>query len=91
MPGACGIACEVCGFKEMCGGGCTPGTDPKAQERLELLRKMLGAPCAVLDCAVKNKVDYCLRCSKFPCEIHYQELPYSKNLLDIFKKLKAAK
>jgi len=90
MPAACGIACEVCGFKEMC-GGCVPGTDPKGPERLEQLKQMMGAPCAVLDCAVKNKVDFCLRCDKFPCEVHYQGFPYSKNLLDVFKKFKQAK
>jgi len=87
MAGACGIACEVCGFKEVC-GGCVAGTDPKALERLEKVKQALGMPCPVLECAIKNKVDYCLRCDKFPCDVHYQEFPYSKKLLDIFKKFK---
>jgi len=39
MPAACGIACEVCGFKEVC-GGCPPGTDPKAPERGEAALRM---------------------------------------------------
>ena len=90
MPAACGIACEVCGLKDAC-GGCVPGTDPNAPARLEQLKQMLGSPCNVLDCAVKNKVDYCLRCDKFPCEVHYQGFPYSKGLLDIFKKFKTGK
>ena len=90
MPAACGMACEVCGFKEMC-GGCMPGTDPKAPERLEKLKQMLGMPCPMLECAVKNKVDYCLRCEKFPCDTAYQEIPYSKKVLDIFKKFKEGK
>jgi len=88
MPGACGIACEVCGLKEPY-GGCTSGTAPKAPERAEEIRKMMGAPCPVLECAIKNKVDYCLKCDKFPCELHYRwEIPYSKKLLNILKKFK---
>jgi hypothetical protein len=81
------MACEVCGFIEAC-GGCMAGTDPKVPERLEKLKQMMGAPCAVSECAMNNKIDYCLRCDKFPCEVHYQGLPYSKKLLDIFKKFK---
>jgi hypothetical protein len=84
MPAACGIACEVCKLKEMC-GGCVPGTDERAPARLEQLKGM-GLPCPVLECAIKNKVDYCLRCDKFPCDVHYQGFPYSKNLLDVFKR-----
>ena len=90
MPAACGMACEVCGFKELC-GGCPSGTDQKAPERLEQIKNIFGAPCAVLECAIKSKVDYCLRCDKFPCDVHYQEIPYSKKLLDTFKKFKESK
>jgi hypothetical protein len=91
MTGACGINCDVCGLKAAC-GGCLPGTDPKAPERAEEIRKMMGAPCPVLECAIKNKVDYCLSCDKFPCEVHYHAgLPYSKTLLDIFKEFKKKK
>jgi hypothetical protein len=91
MTGACGINCDVCGAKEMC-GGCLPGTDPKAPERAEKIRKMMGAPCPVLECAIKNQVAYCLGCEKFPCETHYKAMmPYSKNLLDIFKRFKEQK
>jgi hypothetical protein len=89
MTGACGINCDVCGMLKVC-GGCVSGTDPKAQERLDKVKQMLGMPCPVLECAMKNKVDYCLKCPKFPCDLMYRaEMPYSKKLLDIFKKFKA--
>ena len=95
MPGACGIACEVCAFKSeaVCGGGCVPGTDPKAPERAEKLREMSGGEgCPVLECAIRNKVDYCLNCEKFPCDVHYEfQFPYSKKLLDFFKESKQKK
>jgi hypothetical protein len=87
MPGACGIACEICVLheKEMC-SGCAPGTDPKAQAFIEEL-KGEGLSCPVIECAVKNKVDYCFRCEGFPCDIHYQAaLPYTNALLDTWKK-----
>jgi len=88
MPGACGIACEVCGLKEKgdC-PGCAPGTDEKARAMVEWL-KGVGISCPVLECAIKNKVDYCLRCESLPCDVLYQaEFPYSKKLLDIFKEI----
>ncbi len=93
MPGACGIACEVCGFRseEVCLGGCVPGTDPKAPELAERFREPDGEGCPVLECAIKNKVDYCLRCEKFPCNIHFQGLIYSKRMLDFFKESKQKK
>ena len=91
MPAACGIACEVCilKVKGVC-PGCVAGTDPKAPEFVEWL-KQIGLSCPMLECAIKNKVDYCLKCPKFPCDIAYQrEFPYSKNLLDFFGKWKGA-
>jgi hypothetical protein len=90
MTAACGINCDVCGLKPIC-GGCLPGTDPRAPERLEKVKQMVGMSCPVLECAIKNKVAYCLSCDKFPCEVHYRGMPYSKNLLDIFKKFKERK
>ena len=93
MPAACGVACEVCGFltKGDCIiGGCVAGTDEKAPQKQEKLRA-IGTPCAVLECAIKNEVDYCLRCEEFPCEVHYQEHPYSKKFLDIYKGMKEKK
>ena len=83
------MACDVCALREPC-GGCLPGTDPNAPQRAEQIRDMMGAPCPILDCAIKNKVDYCLSCVYFPCEVHYKAgFPYSKSLLDIFKKFAA--
>ena len=91
MPAACGIACEVCGFlaKGVCPiGGCVAGTDEKAPEKLEKFKAAMGHPCTVLECAIKNKVDYCLRCEEFPCEVHYKQELYSKKLLDMIKGMK---
>ena len=68
--------------------GCTAGTDDNAPAMVEWL-KGLGMSCSVLDCAIKNKVDYCLRCENLPCDVLYQaEHPYSKGLLDLFKGVK---
>jgi hypothetical protein len=89
MPAACGLACEVCVFPEkgMClvGDRCTAGTDPEAPEKLEKFKAATGHPCLILECAIKNNVDYCFRCHKFPCEIHYQAELYSHKLLDMIK------
>ena len=88
MPAACGLACEVCGLREKWGcstGGCVAGTDPKAPEKAEKFKAAMGQPCFILECAINNKVDYCTRCDKFPCEIHYQQELYSKKTLDMIK------
>ena len=85
LPAACGIACEVCALKEKC-GGCVSGTDPDAPAVLERMKRGIGNPCPVLKCAIENKVEYCLKCKDFPCEIHYEyEIPYSKKSLDLFR------
>ena len=88
MPSACGLACEVCGIREkgFCiVDSCVPGTDPKAPEKAEKFKAAMGQPCLILECAIKNKVDHCSRCSDFPCEVHYQQELYSKRLLDTIK------
>ena len=88
MPSACGLACEVCGIREKVGcapDGCVPGNDPKASGKLEKFKTANGRPCYVLECAIKNKVDYCTRCDEFPCEVHYQDGPYRKEVLDMIK------
>ena len=89
MPGVCGLACEVCGFLEkgicLVGDGCVAGTDPKAPEKLEKFKATMGHPCVFLECAIENKIDHCGRCSKFPCDIHYQAELYSKKFLDTIK------
>ena len=88
MPAACGLACEVCGFpdRKLCPiDRCVAGTDPKAPEKLEKFTSAMGHPCLILDCAIKNNIDHCFRCDKFPCEIHYQQEIYSHKLLDMIK------
>jgi hypothetical protein len=89
MPAACGIACEVCGIRErgFCPlGGCVAGTDEKAPEKAEKFKAAMGRPCLILECAIKNQVDHCLRCDEFPCEVHYKQGgPYSQQTLDIIK------
>ena len=89
MPAACGIACDICVLHEkgMC-PGCAAETDAKAPAMVEWL-KGIGLSCTVLECAIKNKVDYCLRCENLPCDVLYEaEFPYSKKLLDMFKMFK---
>ena len=88
MPSACGLACEVCGVREKVGcptDGCVPGTDPKAPEKLEKFKAVMGEPCFVFACAIKNKVDYCTRCDEFPCEVHDKDGPYRNEVLDMIK------
>jgi hypothetical protein len=71
MPtGACGINCDVCRLNTdgIC-SSCGSGTSPAGQRKLEAQKKLLGAPCAILACAVLNRVAYCLHdCDAFPCE-----------------------
>ncbi len=92
MPATCGLACEVCGFlaKGIClvDDGCVAGTDEKAPEKADKFKTATGHPCAILECAIKNKVDYCFRCEEFPCEVHYQQELYSKKLLNMIKETK---
>ena len=88
MPATCGLACEVCGFpaKGLCPiDRCTAGTDSRAREKLEKFTAAMGHPCYILECAIKNGVDYCFQCDKFPCKIHYQQGIYSEKLLNMIK------
>ena len=79
MPAACGIACEICVLheKEIC-PGCAPGNDPKASAFMETL-KGLDMSCPVLECAIKNKVDYCFRCENFPATFIIWGTPTPRN------------
>ena len=95
MPGACGMACEVCKYKneelfENPCGGCVAGTDSKAPQRLQRLRSS-GVTCEVFECAVEKKVDYCLSCEAFPCEVHERGFPYDNELLNTYKNYFKAK
>jgi len=95
MPGVCGLACEVCGWPEkgLCptGGGCVAGTDSKAPEKLEKFKAAMDHPCVFLECAIENKNDHYGRCSKFPCDVHYQAELYSKKFLDMVKGMQEKK
>ncbi|OYD13904.1 hypothetical protein CH333_09610 [candidate division WOR-3 bacterium JGI_Cruoil_03_44_89] len=83
--GACGIACGVCSLYEkgLC-RGCCSGIDKDILETIEWLREEIGG-CSILECAHKNKTDYCLRCDNFPCELHYEKGPYKNGFLDVLK------
>jgi hypothetical protein len=63
-----------------------PGTDEAAPAFQEKLKEMIGLPCPVLACAIEHKVNHCLGCEQFPCDVHYQGFPYSKGFLNVFKK-----
>ena len=89
MPAACGVACEVCALKDACGGGCPPGNDKRAAERLNYIKKF-GMSCPILECAARKGVDFCLRCADFPCGTHYEHgMPFSQKFLDTIKEFKA--
>ena len=84
--GACGMACEVCivRIKGKC-DGCVSGKDESAPAFFEKL-KSAGIACPVLQCAIERGVEHCIKdCERFPCDIHYQEFPYSKKFLDALK------
>jgi len=96
MPGACGMACEVCKYKnedlfENPCRVCSAGTDPKASEFAAWARESLGYTCAVLECAIEKKVDYCLNCEGFPCDVHYRGRPYSEEFLNALQTIPKAK
>ena len=71
MPtGACGINCDACRLQTdgIC-SSCGSGTSPAGQRKRAAQEKLLGAPCAILACAILNRVTYCPRdCDAFPCE-----------------------
>lgn len=78
MPtGACGVDCGACGLhaRGIC-STCGPGTSDHAARKLEAQRRLLGAPCPILDCAFTNRLEYCSRdCGLFPCE-NFRSGPY---------------
>ncbi len=85
MPtGACGINCDVCrlntdGHCSSCGSG----TSPAGRRKMAAQEKLLGAPCAILACAILNQVAYCLHdCDAFPCENFGEgSYPFSRDYL----------
>lgn len=90
MTAACGVDCEVCDLKarNKC-GGCVPGNHPRAMERSEEIKQVMGAYCPAMKCAAERKQPYCLSCEEFPCKVHYKwEIPYSSRLLKLIEKSK---
>ena len=90
MPtGACGINCDVCKLNLMgvC-STCGPGKSVEAQQKLAAQKRILGAPCPLLECAAMNKLSYCLRdCNSFPCENFEQtQYPFSQGFLNMQKR-----
>ena len=86
--GACGIACEVCGFfaRGAC-TGCTRGDDEGAPLVLDYQKQQFGMVCPVLECASTRKAGHCLKdCGEFPCDVLYRGFPYGKAWLNLFKK-----
>ena len=97
MPvAACGVSCDVCvlNMKGIC-GTCAPGTDERAQQKLDAQMRKIKMRCPILACAVEKRVAYCLKdCEEFPCarfESGFESLmgagpyPYSTSFLTMFK------
>jgi len=87
MPtGACGINCDVCQLNLL--GVCTscgPGRSDTAARKSAAQVRRLGHPCAILECARLNHIDYCPRdCASFPCDnFTGSGYPYGKHFLDM--------
>jgi hypothetical protein len=80
--GACGINCDVCRLNVLgvC-SSCGPGSSKEAQLKMAVQIRVLGAPCPILECAVTQGIDYCLRdCEEFPCE-RFSAYPFSEGFL----------
>ncbi|MCP3954227.1 MAG: DUF3786 domain-containing protein [Desulfobacterales bacterium] len=95
MPtGACGINCDVCRLNTdgIC-SSCGSGTSPAGQRKLAAQEKLLGAPCAILACAILNNVAHCLHdCDAFPCEnFGNGTYPFSSGYLDMQKRRRTGK
>jgi hypothetical protein len=87
MPtGACGINCDVCRLNMLgvC-SSCGPGNTEDARKKLAAQKRILDAPCPILACAAKNRVDYCQRdCERFPCdEFRAGPYPFSYGYLNM--------
>ena len=83
---ACGINCNVCrlnllGICSTCGSG----IDRDGLRKMAAQERILGQPCPILACAVKNHIEYCLRdCDRFPCiEFSSGPYPFSRGYLSM--------
>lgn len=87
MPtGACGINCDVCQLNLLghC-SSCGPGKSDQAARKSAAQQRILGHPCAILECARLNHIDYCPRdCPSFPCDnFSGSEYPYGQSFLEM--------
>lgn len=84
--GACGINCDVCQLNLLgqC-SSCGPGKSDLATRKSNAQRQAFGHPCAILECARLNHIDYCPRdCPSFPCDnFNGSNYPYGKGFLDM--------
>ena len=48
--------------------------------------------CKIRDCAIMNKIDYCVQCKQYPCEIitafGHDNKPHHNEIFNNFKRLK---
>lgn len=84
--GACGINCDVCQLNLLgqC-SSCGPGRSDLAAAKSAAQKRAFGHPCAILECARLNHIDYCTRdCASFPCDnFTGSNYPYGKGFLDM--------
>ncbi|GAB6908203.1 conserved hypothetical protein [Desulfosarcina cetonica] len=84
--GACGVNCDVCQLNLLghC-SSCGPGRSDLAATKSATQKRILGYPCAILECARLNHIDYCPRdCSSFPCDnFSTSQYPYGKAFLEM--------
>ncbi|RLA94830.1 MAG: hypothetical protein DRG25_01680 [Deltaproteobacteria bacterium] len=84
--GACGINCSVCrlhviGLCSTCGSGRSSAAENKLLAQI----RIFGTGCPILECAVKRKIEYCLRdCEEFPCNSFFDgPYPFSRSFLSM--------
>lgn len=84
--GACGINCDVCQLNLLgqC-SSCGPGRSDLAARKSAAQKRSFGHPCAILECARLNHIDYCPRdCPSFPCDnFTGSNYPYGEGFLDM--------
>lgn len=84
--GACGINCDVCQLNLLghC-SSCGPGRSDLAAKKSAIQQRILGYPCAILECARLNHIDYCSRdCLSFPCgNFSGSNYPYGRSFLEM--------
>ncbi len=87
MPtGACGINCDVCQLNLLATcSSCGPGRSDGAARKSAAQVRRLGHPCAILECARLNHIDYCPRdCASFPCaNFDGADYPYGSGFLEM--------